>query len=218
MNKLVILIVAINLASCSMSGNNKNNSVTKGDDLEFAVDTFVDSSQNEEFYVQEEAIAANEPVYNDFQNDFQQDFSAVEAPERIVINNAREEVSGYDFMDNYVVQKGDTLMLVAYKIYGDYGKWKDLKDWNPQEHQIKEGTILKYKVPERAFGWSPEGSPYLIKRGDTLGSISMDVYQTSRKWQEIYEHNKPLIKHPNLIFAGFTIFYKKNRQLASGKE
>lgn len=30
----------------------------------------------------------------------------------------------------YEVQKNDTLMLVAFKIYGDYRKWKDIKDWN----------------------------------------------------------------------------------------
>lgn len=256
MRKLIVLILALNLASCSMSGNNKESSVVKSDDLEFAVDTFVDHSQAQEFHVEEEAISATEPSFNDFQNDFQlantpRDddpiaMTLAEAPVRAVIHHMGEKTPIVDpytdtfseepviakvaeetipeiqhsseIMDHYVVQKGDTLMMVAFKIYGDYGKWKNLKEWNPGKMKIKEGMLIQYKVPERAFGWKSEGNPYLIKTGDTLGTISMDVYQTSRRWKQLYEHNKPLIKDPNLIFAGFTIYYKPDRQLASEKE
>ncbi len=119
--------------------------------------------------------------------------------------------------EHYKVQKGDTLMMVAFKIYGDYRKWKDLKEWNKDKmaDKMAAGTILKYDVPENGFGWQPNGMPYMVKTGDTLGMISMDKYGTSKKWKSIYENNRPLIRDPNLIFAGFTIYYVPTRDVAS---
>ena len=61
----------------------------------------------------------------------------------------------------------------------------------------------------------PNGTPYMVKTGDTLQIISMDKYGTTRKWKSIYENNRPLIRNPNLIFAGFTIYYQPTRDLAS---
>ena len=59
------------------------------------------------------------------------------------------------------------------------------------------------------------GLPYLIKEGDSLASISLDKYETLNKWRYIYNNNKPLIKDPNLIFAGFTLYYIPERDVAS---
>ena len=46
----------------------------------------------------------------------------------------------------------------------------------------------------------------VIKRGDTLGTISSDTYGTMKFWRNIWDNNRPLIKDPNVIFAGFTIY------------
>ncbi|MCB1073754.1 MAG: hypothetical protein KDK96_11745 [Chlamydiia bacterium] len=46
-----------------------------------------------------------------------------------------------------------------------------------------------------------------MKKEDTLGTISDEVYHTPKRWNEIYQNNRPLIKDPNLIFAGFTLYY-----------
>lgn len=142
-----------------------------------------------------------------------------EAPARIKVEPmGPTPASSYGAMETYRVQKGDTLMMVAFKIYGDYHKWKDLKEWNKDVKKIEEGAELKYMVPDQRFGWQPNGLPYLIKTADTLGTISMDKYGTSKKWKSIYNNNRPLIKNPNLIFAGFTIYYQPARDLASEKK
>ncbi len=118
----------------------------------------------------------------------------------------------------YKVKKGETLMQIAFKIYGDISKWKDLKKLNQEKVSrnalLPEHLSLKYSVPEIEFTWNPEGSPYLIKGGDTLGIISNSIYQTPKKWKDIWENNKPLIKNPNEIYSGFTLYYK-NDSLAS---
>lgn len=119
----------------------------------------------------------------------------------------------------YKVQKGETLMQIAFKIYGDISKWKDLKHMNGDKlssnRAIAKNMQLKYMAPAAQFVWRPQGSPYLIKTGETLGSISNSVYQTPRKWKKIWENNKPLIKNPNIIYAGFTLYYKSPAELSS---
>lgn len=115
-----------------------------------------------------------------------------------------------DGSGTYTVQRGETLMIVAFKIYGDYSKWRDLARMNSgklgSRYTVSTGTVLSYTPPAQPFQWSPSGNPYLIKTGDTLGTISTDTYGTTKHWRAIWKNNTPLIKDPNKIFAGFTIY------------
>lgn len=243
MKKLLLLLVAMNLASCSLSGSNKETAQVKSDDLEFAVDTLEETVTAEEFHVEEQKIASTEPNFDEFKSEMayndnndvmmvaqQEELPAIvevdesiaqvtshEAPVKAITDHQvnYESHAFLDQMEHYTVQKGDTLMMVAFKIYGDYGKWKELKSWNQGVSKLVAGMRLQYQVPEKSFGWMPSGEAYLIKTGDTLGSISLEKYDTSKKWRMLYQNNKPLIKDPNLIFAGFTIYYHPERQLAS---
>lgn len=112
----------------------------------------------------------------------------------------------------YKVQKGETLMQIAFKLYGDISRWKDLKKLNgaklPRNSALQSNIALKYYAPETPFVWNPEGNPYMIKSGETLGTISNSVYKTPKKWKSIWENNKPMIKNPNIIYSGFTLYYK----------
>jgi LysM repeat protein len=72
---------------------------------------------------------------------------------------------------------------------------------------VSPGMQLSYSSAGAGFSWNPAGNPYLIKRGDSLSLISKDVYGTLFKWRKIWDNNKPLIKDPNKIFVGFTIYY-----------
>ncbi len=134
---------------------------------------------------------------------------------------AKASTSLSDNMMEYKVQKNETLMMIAFKLYGDYGWWKKLAGWNTEKLKggqiVRTGQTLKYMAPSEEFVWNPQGLPYLIRTGDTLGIISKSVYQTPKKWKLIWENNRPLIKNANLIFAGFTIYYLENgREVASG--
>ena len=118
---------------------------------------------------------------------------------------------------HYTSQQGETLMLVAFNLYGDYRKWKELKEWNAGTNlsNLTPGTVIRYKAPSEKFVWRPSGMPHIVRRGETLGSISDDKYGTVKRWTDIYKNNQPLIRDPNLIFAGFTIYYVPDRDLAS---
>lgn len=245
MKIVTLLALILTLSSCSFSDSNKEEVAVQHDDLEFAVDTIADQPEAEEFKVEEGQIAESvipdeyqappvqeevamtapeEPAFSEFKQpdakveEFLAEAPVVEkmkeAPARINIEPT-PTFSANGPMEKYRVQKGDTLMMIAFKIYGDYHKWKDIKGWNKDVKKIGEGVELNYVVPEQKFGWSPSGLPYLVRSGDTLGTVSMDKYGTPKKWRSIYENNRPLIKNPNLIFAGFTIYYQPARSLAS---
>ena len=146
---------------------------------------------------------------------FAEDASASTPPadEPVTIDNSLSGGSE----KTYTVQKNETLMMVAFKLYGDYGKWKELANYNRSSLKgstgLSKGMTLKYMAPAEEFVWNPQGLPYLIRTGDTLGGISTNVYQTPKKWKMIWNNNRPLIKDPNRIFAGFTLYY-----LESGRE
>ncbi|MBY0517773.1 MAG: LysM peptidoglycan-binding domain-containing protein [Bacteriovoracaceae bacterium] len=136
----------------------------------------------------------------------------------ILSNNESTPVTLGDGEGEYTVQKNETLMMIAFKLYGDYGKWHDLSRRNAGK--IKNGVVMagskiKYAQPSQSFDWSPQGNPYLIRTGDTLGGISGNVYGTAKKWKNIWENNKPLIKNPNRIFAGFTIYWLDQGKVAA---
>ena len=110
----------------------------------------------------------------------------------------------------YEIQKGDTLMKIAYRCYGDLYQWKkvleDNQDRIPNPNSLVAGTQLKVDQPaqDEDFGGFER---YLIQNGDTLGSISDGVYGTTAKWKHLWKLNDRLIKDPNRIYAGFFLKY-----------
>jgi nucleoid-associated protein YgaU len=123
-------------------------------------------------------------------------------------------------LKQYTVQQNETLMMISFKLYGDYARWKELANENASTLKggtvVRTGMVLNYVSPAEEFVWNPQGNPYLIKTGDTLGTISKEVYATVKKWKLLWENNKPLIKDPNKIYAGFTMYYLENgREVAA---
>jgi nucleoid-associated protein YgaU len=156
-----------------------------------------------------------EPVVTDAQPEqtMAPDISTTEEAAPVISNDAGT-------LKQYTVQKNETLMLIAFKLYGDYERWKELASQNREALKggttLKEGMMLNYVAPAEEFVWNPEGLPYLIRTGDTLGGISKQVYASIKKWKLLWENNRPLIKDPNKIYAGFTIYYLENgREVAS---
>jgi len=173
---------------------------------------------------------SEETVVEDSSEEGTSEATPTENTEEVVVNNNEPLVqesslentslavsSGNGTEKQYTVQKNETLMMIAFKIYGDYRRWKDIANVNTGSLKgnstVKSGMVLNYIAPSEEFVWNPEGNPYLIKTGDTLGSISKEVYTTTSKWKLLWENNRPLIKDPNKIYAGFTIYY-----LESGRE
>lgn len=205
MEKLFILLVSImslTLVGCSgqktsQEAGNTGVELTDADEFleDEAGDVVAEQAQPVDSFSNDE-VASSEPI----------------APVSPSVQTSSE-------LNTYTVQKNETLMLIAFKIYGDYSKWKELAQLNSgvNIYKLKEGQTIQYYAPVNEFVWSPVGNPYLIKSGDTLGTISNDTYGTNKYWKDIWSNNKPLIKDPNKIFVGFTIYTPvlENREVAS---
>jgi nucleoid-associated protein YgaU len=134
-----------------------------------------------------------------------------------VIDTSAKKVTGIKIknlaggISEYTVRKGDTLMLISYKVYGDYSKWRELSQMNPgiSANSLTEGAKVQFRTSDKYYPKRSPGMAYLIQDGDTLGTISSDKYGTVKKWRNIYENNRQLIRDPNLIFSGFTLYLPK---------
>lgn len=110
----------------------------------------------------------------------------------------------------YEVRAGDTLMKIAFMVYGDVYQWHRILDANSDRisdpGKLVKGTQLKVdNAPNEGYYSGYER--YLIKSGDTLGLISNDVYGTRNKWKDLWKMNDGLIKDPNRIYTGFFLRY-----------
>ncbi len=111
----------------------------------------------------------------------------------------------------YKVQSGDTLMKISFAKYGTIYRWREIYESNkeqlPDINRLEPGTVLVLNGEEFVV-IRKNGTPYLIRRGDTLGKISQQVYQDPKKWPVLWRNNPQLIKDPNKIYAGFTLYYR----------
>ncbi|MBF0207115.1 MAG: LysM peptidoglycan-binding domain-containing protein [Oligoflexia bacterium] len=189
---LLTSIYFITLAGCSSSG--------KKEKAEKAQDTDISNQEVEFTSIPEESekgtILAGSKIIE----------SATESVASTNNTNSEEQDQNQN-IQTYTVEKGDTYMWIAFKLYGNYHYWKNIASLNKGVKSLSKGTAIKYYPPKDAFSWNPKGSPYLIQIKDTLGLISKKVYQTPRHWKYIWDNNRPMIPNPNLIFAGFTLYY-----------
>lgn len=130
-----------------------------------------------------------------------------------IVESAPVETPANSFASDatqYRVKKGDTLMKIAFEQYGDLYRWKEIYQANRENikdpNHVPPGTQLTLNGAGMVT-IERNGESYLIKRGDTLGVISNDVYGTTRKWKKLWENNRQLIKDPNKIYAGFYLYY-----------
>ncbi len=117
---------------------------------------------------------------------------------------------------SYQVRHGDTLMKIAFEKYGDIYRWREIyennKDLVKNYNRLAAGTVLEIKGVEFVV-IVKNGQPYLIRRNDTLAKISGQIFGTSEKWRNLWANNKQLIKNPNKIYAGFTLYYQKDESI-----
>jgi nucleoid-associated protein YgaU len=134
----------------------------------------------------------------------------------VVPEEEKSEPAGSGQMERYTVKSGDTLMKIAFHIYGDVDRWKELQELNEGvlkgKHVLRKGMQLRYEAPLEPFNANEHAKAYEIKKGDTLAGIADEVYGRSAKYKKLQGYNRQLIKNPNRIFAGFTIYYDITQQ------
>lgn len=224
---ILVSILGLLLSSCSTKSEKKKDN---GLGSEFIIEEPNGPSEEDGI------VSLDEGLYEEIDDDLSEktnyaadniydDMDKVEAYNESVKEDVIKVLS--DDFQMYTVKEGETLMWIAFKVYGDYKEWKKLKLWNEDKlnfnNQVEPGTAIKYQPLATKHEWKGAGSPYLVKNGDTLFLISKDVYNgNGNYWRDIWQNNQIQIKDPNLIFAGFTLFYRPmqevRRELANEEE
>ena len=212
---LMVLALAVGVTGCSSKTRNSPNENAQAIEADTAE---VDASDTSEPLIetldQEAApVVAEEAVTPPAETPAE---ATNEAPIETVADTSAPAAQGTGEMATYVVQKDDTLMKIAFNIYGDIGQWKTLYELNKgvlrSASRLTAGTQIKYDKPASEPVIERNGDSYLIKQGDTLGTIADDVYAKRSKWKKIYENNRTLIRDPNKIYAGFYLYYQISEQ------
>ncbi len=114
----------------------------------------------------------------------------------------------------YYVQAGDNLAKIAKKIYGKANQWKKIADLNKllDANKIYAGDVIYYQLSNdsKIFAEKYESAPkakIIVKRGDTLTSISRAVFGKSKDWRVLWKEN-PHIVNPDKIKEGVVIFFR----------
>ena len=112
-------------------------------------------------------------------------------------------------------------MKVSFNVFGALTRWREIFELNKatvtNPNLLTKGSKLKIKV-FNVVAVKRNGDPYAIKRGDTLGKISNWVYGTFTRWKDLWNNNRELIHDPNKIYAGFKLYYIKDKPLAQTPE
>ena len=66
----------------------------------------------------------------------------------------------------------------------------------------KVDAWLVVKNPPVVTPPPPEKQYYTVKKGDYLSKIAKEVYGDAKKYNVIFEANKPMLKDPDLIYPG----------------
>jgi nucleoid-associated protein YgaU len=215
MKVLLSIFLMLSLMACSGSkSTNEADEAETGVELADADEFSEEDEEGDELADEKSDEASDEFAEEGDEEEVADNSEAVDQDEEMTSDAVENEPETSTAMSGeegvWTVTNNETLMIIAFKIYGDYDKWKELARLNRgklgSSYHLSTGMKLKYNAPSEPFVWNPEGNPYLIRMGDTLGRISHTTYGTKKYWNNIWQNNKPLIKDPNKIFAGFTIY------------
>lgn len=108
---------------------------------------------------------------------------------------------GFDTSDIQVKVDDDKVILMG-SVDNINDKNKVIVTAGNVEGIAKVDDWLVVKNPPVVTPPPPEKQYYTVKKGDYLSKISKEVYGDAKKYNVIFEANKPMLKDPDLIYPG----------------
>lgn len=114
----------------------------------------------------------------------------------------------------YIVQPGDTLSIIAGKLYGNSGRWEELASQNNMtgSQTIFPGDLIRYDSGDQTASnymskMEKSMQSVTVEKGDTLSSISQKLFNTGGGWKYLFQVNAQKISNPNMIYVGQVLHY-----------
>lgn len=114
----------------------------------------------------------------------------------------------------YYIQRGDTLALIAGKIYGSMNSWQQLAQENNllNPSKIYAGDVLFYTLSDKSAGFAEkyENAPrktVTVSAGDSLSKIAGQLFGSQSEWRTLWKEN-PQVKNPDQIHAGMVLTFR----------
>jgi nucleoid-associated protein YgaU len=140
-------------------------------------------------------------------------------PGALLVTRAGLEPTALDDLMAYSWQPGDSFARVSERYYGSPLHVGRLRKANEgvDEKSLQPGAKILVPVLASAFAANAPAQPapvaapesrwtgglYEVAAGEVLGTISMKVYGTSKKWKKIYDANRDVIgDDPNRLRVG----------------
>ncbi len=108
---------------------------------------------------------------------------------------------GFDTSDIQVKVDDDKVTLMG-SVDNINDKNKVIVTAGNVEGIAKVDDWLVVKNPPVVAPPPPEKQYYTVKKGDYLSKIAKEVYGDAKKYNVIFEANKPMLKDPDLIYPG----------------
>jgi nucleoid-associated protein YgaU len=108
---------------------------------------------------------------------------------------------GFDTSDIQVKVDDDKVILMG-SVDNINDKNKVIVTAGNVEGIAKVDDWLVVKNPPVVTPPPPEKQYYTVKKGDYLSKIAKEVYGDAKKYNVIFEANKPMLKDPDLIYPG----------------
>ena len=117
----------------------------------------------------------------------------------------------------YMIKRGDYLIKIAVREYGDSSMWREIYEWNKQEIGPNPDRIYPYNFlslkrdSEQAKNCELEFFEYTIQSGDTAWSLAQKIYNDELAWVVIYMDNSDMIKNNNGVLQPGATFQMRKK-------
>lgn len=119
------------------------------------------------------------------------------------------EDSYLDEFKLYTWRPGDDLETVAARYYGNSERAEVLQRFNEGEQHLRPGDRILVPVfdltGEGALERAGEVGAYVVRQGDSLWTISKEVYGKGSEWRSIYEANRDVMADEHSLHVGMRL-------------
>ena len=117
----------------------------------------------------------------------------------------------------YMIKRGDYLIKIASREYGDSSRWREIYEWNREEIGSNPNKIYPYnflslkREASKAKNCDLEFFDYQIQSGDTAWGLADEIYGDELAWVIIYMDNERLIRNNDGVLQPGTIFKMRKK-------